>query len=114
VVTDLEAREKKNPEPVHIINIDIQDNPEEATIGAFMICDLCALVCITFFVPFSCGMPVRFGFCVNSVDDVVTFLCSLTIPQLLLTDWSLPYFKFDWSIRIKPFCLRVMATVFTS
>jgi len=41
---DLESREKTDPESVHIINIDIQDNPEEATIGAFMICDLCTLV----------------------------------------------------------------------
>lgn len=48
MVVDLESREKKNPEPAHIINIDIQDNPEEATIGAFMICDLCALVRISF------------------------------------------------------------------
>jgi len=31
-------------EPSHVINIDIQDNHEEATIGAFMICDLCAMV----------------------------------------------------------------------
>jgi len=42
--TDLESREKTDPESVHIINIDIQDNQEEATIGAFMICDLCTLV----------------------------------------------------------------------
>jgi len=41
---DLESREKTDPESVHIINIDIQDNQEEATIGAFMICDLCTLV----------------------------------------------------------------------
>jgi len=41
---DLELREKTDRESVHIINIDIQDNQEEATIGAFMICDLCTLV----------------------------------------------------------------------
>lgn len=41
---DLESRDKIDPESVHIINIDIQDNQEEATIGAFMICDLCTLV----------------------------------------------------------------------
>ncbi|KAJ8320178.1 hypothetical protein KUTeg_001765 [Tegillarca granosa] len=28
----------------HIINIDIQDNHEEATIGAFMICDLITMI----------------------------------------------------------------------
>ncbi|XKL67924.1 hypothetical protein PGB90_003415 [Kerria lacca] len=30
--------------PVHIINVDIQDNQEEATIGAFFICELVHLV----------------------------------------------------------------------
>lgn len=44
IIEDLESREKNDPETAHIINIDIQDNPEEATIGAFMICDLCALM----------------------------------------------------------------------
>lgn len=27
-------------QPVHIINMDIQDNHEEATIGAFLLCEL--------------------------------------------------------------------------
>jgi len=44
VVEDLETREKSDPEPCHVINIDIQDNHEEATIGAFMICDLCTIL----------------------------------------------------------------------
>ena len=26
--------------PVHVINVDIVDNPEDATIGAFMFCEL--------------------------------------------------------------------------
>lgn len=30
--------------PVHVINIDIQDNHEEATVGAFAICDLITMV----------------------------------------------------------------------
>ncbi|VVC27132.1 RNA polymerase II subunit A [Cinara cedri] len=29
--------------PVHIVNIDIQDNHEEATLGAFLICELVSL-----------------------------------------------------------------------
>ena len=41
---DLENREKDGAESSHIINIDIQDNHEDATIGAFMICDLVAMV----------------------------------------------------------------------
>lgn len=41
---DLENREKSSPDSCHVINIDIQDNHEEATIGAFMIVDLCTMV----------------------------------------------------------------------
>lgn len=40
ILEELESREKEDSYPTHIINIDIQDNHEEATIGAFMICDL--------------------------------------------------------------------------
>ncbi|XP_045162560.2 RNA polymerase II subunit A C-terminal domain phosphatase SSU72-like [Mercenaria mercenaria] len=42
ILEDLDSREKTDcsPHPVHIINIDIQDNHEEATIGAFIIKDL--------------------------------------------------------------------------
>lgn len=39
IIEDLESRDKEG-HPVHVINIDIQDNHEEATIGAFIICDL--------------------------------------------------------------------------
>ncbi|KAK8398896.1 hypothetical protein O3P69_004177 [Scylla paramamosain] len=44
VLECLEARIPEENTPVHVINIDIQDNHEEATIGAFMICELAALV----------------------------------------------------------------------
>ena len=40
----LEAKIPEENTPVHVINIDIQDNHEEATIGAFMICELGDLV----------------------------------------------------------------------
>ena len=43
-ITDIDSKERENAESVHVVNIDIQDNHEEAVIGAFMICDLCALV----------------------------------------------------------------------
>lgn len=41
---DFETREKEDMQPAHIINIDIQDNHEEATIGAFLISDLATMV----------------------------------------------------------------------
>jgi len=45
IIEDLEGREARvNQEPAHVINFDIQDNHEEATIGAFMICDLCTML----------------------------------------------------------------------
>lgn len=31
-------------QPVHVINIDIQDNHEDATLGAFLVCDLITIV----------------------------------------------------------------------
>lgn len=48
----LEYMESKCPTDnsiVHVINIDIQDNLEEATIGAFLISDMCLMVCIHFY-----------------------------------------------------------------
>lgn len=40
----LETRQSDGSYPVHVINIDIPDNQEEATIGAFLICDMVAMV----------------------------------------------------------------------
>lgn len=44
VLEDFENRERNDEQAVHIINIDIQDNHEEATIGAFMICELVTML----------------------------------------------------------------------
>ncbi|KAH9499368.1 RNA polymerase II subunit A C-terminal domain phosphatase [Bulinus truncatus] len=44
VLEDFETRERNDEQAVHIINIDIQDNHEEATIGAFMICELVTML----------------------------------------------------------------------
>uniref|UniRef100_A0A914C1V0 RNA polymerase II subunit A C-terminal domain phosphatase SSU72 n=1 Tax=Acrobeloides nanus TaxID=290746 RepID=A0A914C1V0_9BILA len=41
IVDFLQTRESSTGESVHVINIDIQDNHEEATIGALFVCDLC-------------------------------------------------------------------------
>ena len=40
VRSDLENRDKRTNEMVHVINIDVIDNPEDATLGAFMLCEL--------------------------------------------------------------------------
>lgn len=40
----MESNAPTHNQPVHIINIDIQDNHEEATMGAFLICDLASMV----------------------------------------------------------------------
>jgi hypothetical protein len=37
---DLESREKSTNRPVHIINIDVADNHEDATLGAFILYEL--------------------------------------------------------------------------
>ncbi|XP_062040223.1 RNA polymerase II subunit A C-terminal domain phosphatase SSU72-like [Lepus europaeus] len=41
VVDCLTSREQETCQPVHVINVDIQDSYEEATLGAFLICELC-------------------------------------------------------------------------
>lgn len=33
---------------MHVINVDIQDNHEEATLGAFLICELCQCVSVSY------------------------------------------------------------------
>lgn len=43
---DLNSREQETLQPVHVINVDIQDNHEEATLGAFLICELCQCVSV--------------------------------------------------------------------
>lgn len=48
VFLDLNSREQETCQPVHVINVDIQDNHEEATLGAFLICELCQCVSILF------------------------------------------------------------------
>ncbi|XP_036764891.1 RNA polymerase II subunit A C-terminal domain phosphatase SSU72-like [Manis pentadactyla] len=41
VVEEMYSREQETCQPVHVINIDIKDNAEDATLGAFLICEMC-------------------------------------------------------------------------
>ncbi|KAI1725708.1 ssu72-like protein domain-containing protein [Ditylenchus destructor] len=41
VVEDLQTRESTTGDSVHVINFDIQDNHEEATLGALFVVELC-------------------------------------------------------------------------
>ena len=45
--SDLNSREQETLQPVHVINVEIQDNHEEATLGAFLICELCQCVSVS-------------------------------------------------------------------
>lgn len=44
VIECMESRTQEENQPVHLINIDIQDNHEEATVGSFLICELVTVV----------------------------------------------------------------------
>lgn len=44
VIECMESRLQEDSKPAHLINIDIQDNHEEATVGSFLICELISLV----------------------------------------------------------------------
>lgn len=55
---DLNSREQETCQPVHVINVDIQDNHEEATLGAFLICELCQCVSVPpLLPPHACSGP---------------------------------------------------------
>lgn len=45
VLEFIESRTPVDNSIAHVINLDIQDNLEEATIGAFLISDMCLMVC---------------------------------------------------------------------
>lgn len=47
VIEFLENRDNINNVPVHVINLDIQDNHEDAVSGAFLISDLVSLLAKT-------------------------------------------------------------------
>ena len=44
VVEDMDSGEQETCQPVHVINVNILDTRKEATLGAFLICDLCQCI----------------------------------------------------------------------
>ena len=42
--SELESRVSENYVPIHIININIQDNHDEATFGSFLFYEICQMV----------------------------------------------------------------------
>jgi RNA polymerase II subunit A C-terminal domain phosphatase SSU72 len=44
VIECMETRSQEDNQTAHLINIDIQDNHEEATVGSFLICELVSVV----------------------------------------------------------------------
>uniref|UniRef100_A0A8I3VXB6 RNA polymerase II subunit A C-terminal domain phosphatase SSU72 n=1 Tax=Callithrix jacchus TaxID=9483 RepID=A0A8I3VXB6_CALJA len=44
VVEDMISREQETCQPVHVVNVDIPDNQEDAILGAFHICELCQCI----------------------------------------------------------------------
>jgi len=44
IVEDFLNKRAKSYKQVHVINMDIEDNHEEATIGAFVVCELAKLI----------------------------------------------------------------------
>ncbi|KAI4903947.1 hypothetical protein NFI96_016346, partial [Prochilodus magdalenae] len=69
VLEDLNSREQETLQPVHVINVDIQDNHEEATLGAFLICELCQCVSITGRV-FTASLRTHGGTAIQHTDDM--------------------------------------------
>jgi RNA polymerase II subunit A C-terminal domain phosphatase SSU72 len=44
VYEDIESRGPSTYTPVHLVNINIQDNLDEATFGSFLFCELCEML----------------------------------------------------------------------
>ena len=48
-IVDFQSRAVSSSIPAHVINIEIKDNHEDATLGAFLIYELCQMVWVFVF-----------------------------------------------------------------
>ena len=58
----MENREKPLNQPVHIINIDVVDNHEDATLGAFLLYELALMVLFFSYLTLICPQKYLFNF----------------------------------------------------
>ncbi|XP_023687131.1 RNA polymerase II subunit A C-terminal domain phosphatase SSU72-like isoform X1 [Paramormyrops kingsleyae] len=89
VLEDLNSREQETFQPVHVINVDIQDNHEEATLGAFVICELCQ--CVSDSPNFTCVLTFESqtnhwvsGFCLNLEASVCIWVTGCLLGDVYL------------------------------
>lgn len=90
----IEFMESKTPTynlPVHVINIDIQDNHEEATVGAFAICDLITMVSLS-----KCCFTVKWAIVVG--NKIKRCRCELLLKDNLLQNNVVPKNGFNKSL----------------
>lgn len=73
-VLDLNSREQETLQPVHVINVDIQDNHEEATLGAFLICELCQCVSVSHQHVVNAALPTHSSSKTSSFLNALPFL----------------------------------------
>lgn len=66
VIEFMESKEPVHNCPVHVINIDVQDNQEEATIGAFLICDMISMVI---------KIQIKFNYFFKQGNNCLGFYC---------------------------------------
>lgn len=71
VIECMESRTQEDNQPVHLINIDIQDNHEEATVGSFLICELVTVVFIFAFIYIL--IIISFFLCYNNIQIYMCF-----------------------------------------
>nr|CAD7400053.1 unnamed protein product [Timema cristinae] len=79
----LESRTPMDNTSVHVINVDIQDNHEEATIGAFLVCEMMSMVRhLVLGQDTSCGDTVC-GDCSRILAVVILFVVTVILTVVI-------------------------------